>query len=255
MRIDELRRARAARLRQARIEAGFDTAKAAAESLGVSGSTYAAHEAGTRHFGEERAAHYARRFRKPFSWLWFGDADTTSFESPLQPAEIAGSIPVIGRVAAGVWQEVETVHDASDPDEWIPAFPHPRFPARVRAALKVEGDSIALIAPPGSYVDTVPLDYALPADGIEGLLREAEMKNRPCVVVTERRRGGLVEATLKVLARRPGGGYRLEFRSSNPRYQRGGAYENGLDFDAAMLGEDAEIRITRVMIGKYESTF
>ena len=58
-----------------------------------------------------------------------------------------------------------------------------------------------------------------------------------------------------MLARRPGGGYRLEFRSSNPRYQRGGAYENGLDFDAAMLGEDAEIRITRVMIGKYESTF
>ncbi|WP_050763391.1 helix-turn-helix domain-containing protein [Roseibium sp. TrichSKD4] len=64
------------RLRKARKDAGFASATAAAESLGVNLSTYISHENGNRDFNEEIAAKYARRFSVDVTWLIFGTRPT-----------------------------------------------------------------------------------------------------------------------------------------------------------------------------------
>lgn len=50
------------RLRAARLLARYSSASKAAEALGVSASTYRAHENGQNEFGPEEAEHYARKF-------------------------------------------------------------------------------------------------------------------------------------------------------------------------------------------------
>lgn len=59
---EELRKAQGARLRAARIQAGFPSASAAAKGVWPI-STYSAHERGTRTIGMDDAERYARRFR------------------------------------------------------------------------------------------------------------------------------------------------------------------------------------------------
>lgn len=59
------------RLKQARIAAGFKSARAAAEALGVPTATYTQHENGRRGIGRE-ADVYVRRFRVSLDWLMFG---------------------------------------------------------------------------------------------------------------------------------------------------------------------------------------
>lgn len=61
------------RLRQARIGAGFRSAMAAANSLGVKPSTYGAHENGRNNFGPDEAEHYGRRFHVSAAWLLTGE--------------------------------------------------------------------------------------------------------------------------------------------------------------------------------------
>lgn len=61
------------RLRTARFNAGFKTATAAAKSLGVNVSTYSSHENGSRAFGHEEAAHYARRLKTSPQFLLYGE--------------------------------------------------------------------------------------------------------------------------------------------------------------------------------------
>lgn len=60
------------RLREARAAAGFQTAIAAADSLGVPRSTYIGHENGHRGFPSKRAPEYARAFGTTPEWLLYG---------------------------------------------------------------------------------------------------------------------------------------------------------------------------------------
>jgi len=76
-----------ARLKKARIEAGFKRAAEAAESLGVPYQTYAAHENGNRMFDVEQAILYARRFRVSLDWLLTGSGrgpGGAQVEAPIQ---------------------------------------------------------------------------------------------------------------------------------------------------------------------------
>jgi len=61
-----------ARLRGARAAAGFPTAIAAADALGVPRSTYIGHENGHRGFPAKRAPDYARAFGTTPEWLLYG---------------------------------------------------------------------------------------------------------------------------------------------------------------------------------------
>jgi transcriptional regulator with XRE-family HTH domain len=60
------------RLKQARIKAGFASAAAAAEAMGVKEATYAQHENGLRGYPAMRAERYARRFKVEACWLLYG---------------------------------------------------------------------------------------------------------------------------------------------------------------------------------------
>jgi transcriptional regulator with XRE-family HTH domain len=65
------------RLRAARDKAGYTSAKAAAEAMGVAVSTYIQHESGTRGY-TRRVPRYAKFFRVPPEWLAFGTEDGLS---------------------------------------------------------------------------------------------------------------------------------------------------------------------------------
>jgi len=65
----------AARLRIARMRAGFKTAKEAAESMGFPVSTYLGHENGTRGYPAKKAELYARRFKVREQWLLYGKGE------------------------------------------------------------------------------------------------------------------------------------------------------------------------------------
>lgn len=230
------------RLRTARERAGYPTPTEAANAFGWNPVTYRAHENGQNGLRPDPARRYAKAFRVSAAWLLTGESGAHK-NNILEEAPASGHIPVIGVIAAGVWQEAEAMYDTG---ETIPFIPHPRFAREIQRALRISGDSCNRIAPDGSYVNTVPLDHALPADGLEGLLRQAEARGVDLMVVTERTRGGLVEATLKALVRVKGG-FALEARSTNPKWS------GRIAFDDDMLSETCEVRITRVMIGKYEA--
>lgn len=60
------------RLREARENAGFISAAAAAEALGIRASTYRAHENGQNEFSFQEAQRYARKFGTDPLWLYSG---------------------------------------------------------------------------------------------------------------------------------------------------------------------------------------
>ena len=62
----------AERLRIARMRAGFNTAKEAAEAMGFAVSTYIAHENGSRGYPAKKAYTYARKFKVKEQWLLYG---------------------------------------------------------------------------------------------------------------------------------------------------------------------------------------
>lgn len=65
------------RLKQARIKAGYRSAAEAANSFGWTGSTYAAHENGTRGVKPDDAKKYALAFRIDPGFLMFGTEPST----------------------------------------------------------------------------------------------------------------------------------------------------------------------------------
>ncbi len=62
------------RLRAARKAAGFTSSESAAEALGMSKSTYRAHENGQNNYGPEEALRYGRKFKVPAYFLLTGDS-------------------------------------------------------------------------------------------------------------------------------------------------------------------------------------
>lgn len=66
------------RLRTARINANYESAARAAEALGVSASTYRAHENGQNDYSPEEAERYARKFGANAGYLLTGQASSAS---------------------------------------------------------------------------------------------------------------------------------------------------------------------------------
>lgn len=64
-----------ARLKHARIEAGYASGKEAAEAMGLPVSTYLGHENGHRGFPASRAPTYARKFKVSTDWLLYGKGE------------------------------------------------------------------------------------------------------------------------------------------------------------------------------------
>lgn len=90
------------RLRIARLRAGFDTGKIAAEAMGFPVSTYLAHENGSRGYPAKKAEIYARKFKVREQWLLYGVGEGPG-ENGDQKAEVINIIdrlPPIKRAEA-----------------------------------------------------------------------------------------------------------------------------------------------------------
>ena len=88
------------RLAIARREAGFQTATAAAEALGVREPTYLGHENGSRGFKRDSADNYARRFGVSLEWLLTGKGPKQRQLRPLD-TESDRQVNLVGYVGAG----------------------------------------------------------------------------------------------------------------------------------------------------------
>lgn len=78
---------KAQRLRDARIAAGFGSARSAALSFGWGISTYTAHENGQNEFDADRAREYAKAFKTKPEWLLLGtttDAGAPGIDAQLR---------------------------------------------------------------------------------------------------------------------------------------------------------------------------
>lgn len=91
------------RLKQARIDAGYETAQDAADAYGWNAVTYRAHEAGDRGIKKSVAERYAKAFRVPFEWLFLGRG-TRNAESA-EIIDIWDRIPDRERAAARLMLE------------------------------------------------------------------------------------------------------------------------------------------------------
>lgn len=188
------------RLKDARKRAGFATAREAASALGISYPTYASHENGHRQYEYEEALVYGRKFKVTAEWLLTGKAGT--IVSNVKPA--LATIPVIGIVRAGLWQDVEA--GDSSLFEQVPAAPD--APTEWQFAYKVEGTSLNRTALPG--------DILICLDVIKSLV---DIKDRDLVIVELSRFGGqILERTAKRV-RKTITGYELWPESDDPAYQ------------------------------------
>lgn len=86
------------RLRAAREARGLETAKEAADAMGVPKATYVQHESGLRGFPAERAKQYAAFLRTTPEWLLYG---RQVVKPPSPPRRSAGVVPLVGYVGAG----------------------------------------------------------------------------------------------------------------------------------------------------------
>lgn len=132
---------RAERLRQARIDKGFETAAAAADAFGWSRNTYASNENGNAPFSYRRAKEYAAAFGVRPEWLY--DA-----AGPMQGSAEPGFVSVVGRVGANP-EGVVLFATGQDPAELAPIPPGGTDKA---AALKVVGHSMRGVADDGALI-------------------------------------------------------------------------------------------------------
>lgn len=191
----------AERLKESRERAGYASAKLAAEAMGISVATYIQHENGTRGYPAVKAQRYARFFRVTPEWLLYGiDRGTTT------PITLGPQLYVKGDVAAGVWREAWEV----EPDEWATFTGRADIsaPIRARFGLRIVGESMNEIYPPGSIIECVAHAGGDP------------IPNGKRVIVQRIRYDGAIETTVKEYVRDDAGVEWLVPRTTNPSLQQ-----------------------------------
>lgn len=139
---------RAARLRQARLAAGFDTAAAAAEAHGWNRNTYASNENGNAPYSWRRSREYAAAFGVRPEWLYDAQSPQTGPQSGSLSGSQAGPAPIIGRVGADPGGEV-LLAGGQAPPEFAPLPPGGTERA---VALRVTGHSMRGLADDGALI-------------------------------------------------------------------------------------------------------
>jgi SOS-response transcriptional repressor LexA len=216
--------ARSIRLKQARVQAGYETATDAARALGVSIPTYTSHENGIRGFPASRAEQYARRFKVSLEWLLTGKGDPSHSRLIHQDADF---VPLAGDVEAGAWREV--LMDDQRQLEQLPAPAADLMPGARQYYLRVIGDSVNEAIPDGGLAFCCDVwDWARDS---EDLFARANGK----LVVCRRERSGLYETTIKRL-RVSGGKAALHTASTSPRFKNDAPIElNGKGVHSAEI--------------------
>lgn len=173
------------RLAWARERADFKSARAFSTARGFTVSGYNAHERagqdGGRMFDEETAKTYARHLKVNWVWLLTGEGLPDVKDAP----QTAERVPVISWVSAGAMASPDFQDGEELGAAWVSGLPKGDW-----FALKVEGDSMDRISPPGSVIVVNRRDKAL--------------VNNACYIIADSETG---EATYK------------RFRSNPPRWE------------------------------------
>lgn len=106
----------AARLRRARIDAGYQSAQAAADAYGWSSAAYRHHENGTRGFDFASAQRYGKAFKVTAGWL-MGEGPDTSKLPDLPP--VRGSADADGAISLKRINLGFAMGDGSNLDDYI----------------------------------------------------------------------------------------------------------------------------------------
>lgn len=186
------------RLREARLAAGYRTAREFSDEHDYPQASYIQHELGTRS-QHKMLQQYADDLGVSVAWL-------TSESMPLIPAaDRREVVRITGAVQAGIWQE--SVRWKEDDQRDVPLIrldesaPLPRF------ALEVRGPSMNLVYPEGTILYCIPY-------GTDG----ASLENGRRVIVHRKRGDGLIEATAREVLIENGNIW-LCPRSGDPRHQ------------------------------------
>jgi transcriptional regulator with XRE-family HTH domain len=208
----------AQRFKEARLEKGLSQSDVA-RYFKLSREAVSQWERGQSQPPPERMSELARFLGRSLEWL------------ALNRGTGGGSVeglPLWGDVAAGVW--IEPIESQEAELERVPVAPDPHYPLASQYALRVRGNSVNRIAKDGNVVVCVDL-------------AEAGLEPRPGdLVLVERRRGGLVEATVKRLRKAPEG-LELWPESDDPAHQE--------KLSLAPVKGEAEIQIKAVIIGVF----
>jgi len=139
------REERAARLVEARKNAGFSGAKPVAERLDVNVNNYKAHEQGRNGFDNTYGRRYAKLFGVSLKWLMLGEGDPHDLSEDMVDVS---DVPFVSWVSAGELSPQDGVFDLSD----FPTIPAVNLPDGKWMALRVDGPSMNKISPPDSVI-------------------------------------------------------------------------------------------------------
>lgn len=153
----------------------------------------------------------------------------TTARLPLQTT--LPNVRVVGTAAAGLWKDVSLIADDYYTYEQVPVVEDARYAGREQYALLVEGNSINRKIQNGEYAICVVWGD-LGIDPKEGQF-----------VHVERNRGGLQEATIKLVKIGERGKVELWPHSTDPHFQTPIAVDHS--------DEDTEVRIRGLVIGKF----
>ena len=215
------------RLKKARAKM-YRSAQEAAETFGWKVAGYRHHENGTRDFDADQAKKYARAFRVSAAWLLGLTNEDDDDEQFLVPGP---TLFIKGEVRGGYFAEAWEVQE----DEWerYTGRADISAPARKRFGLRVVGDSMNEVYPPGTILDCVSRD---PFD---------EIPNGKRVIVRRKRLGDGIETTVKEYFRDEAGIEWLVPRSRNPAFQA--------PFRCDQPGEDIEaIEVIAIVVASIQ---
>jgi SOS-response transcriptional repressor LexA len=145
-----IRREQGGRLRLAREQAGFRSAREAAIQNGWPESSYRAHESGSRTIGHDDAERYARRYRArgihvSAKSILFA---TEPGDEVVRDRRGRPDAPLLSFVQAGALMDVGDIASQSDAKR----VPVGDLPSGDWIALRIHGDSMDRIAPEGAII-------------------------------------------------------------------------------------------------------
>lgn len=221
----------AERLRKARIDAGYATAKDAVDAFGFKEAAYRHHENGTRAFPLAAAVRYARAYKVTPGYLLRLEA-----EKKPPPAPDVKTLKVAAAVAAGVWRE--QTEWPQDEQYDIEVGPSP-IPGAERFAVQMQGASMNKVIPPGSDLECLRVGFNADVVPQVGQL-----------VIACREAHGLTEMTCKRLDR-DGDEWILRAESYSPEFQE----PIRLGPVSSDIYVDNEIRIIGIVVRAQQSHF
>ena len=201
-----------------------------ARAMGVTRNAASKWESGRTTPASDKLLKLASVLRVSPEWLLTGDA--SALNDTVVPAGEPQIIWCKGIVEAGVWREAMELPR----DDWTVSYApnNLKYDDEEIIALRVAGASMNLVYPDGSEV------YVVPIDKFNGTVSSGKR------VIVERRRGDLVEATVKELFVDTDGRHWLQPRSSDSRFAEPIDPQPSLDD-----GNIDSVRITHVVIGSY----